>query len=448
MVDYGEVTIYAPTAPIIHAVSFTQPTACGLDDGTIIIEAAGGTGPLEYSINGNTFITSGTFTGLPSGTYTISVRNANNSCAVYYATPITLDNSAPVNVAISSTNVTACDATDGSIHVSMDNTSQGFQVSIDGSQTWSANHTFTNLETGAYDVWVRNTDGTCLTHFGNVTIGGDTTPFIWSVVTTDVSGCDNPDGSIHIDATGSSSLNYSIDGFTYQSSGTFTGLAAGDYQLQVRNANGSCVAHYATPLTISAPEPAQITSVNTTNATTDAGGSISVQVAGDGLYQYHLSGTGATVTNTTGAFVDLATGSYQLSVSLPNGSCTVYYVTDLVIVGPVVVALPSLPMLGKKTMASDLDPLLPLQLPSPDRDIATQGTFVAFPNPTAGRLEIRTNVTEAVLVLTDVSGRELRRQPVQSGDQLRLESLPAGTYLVRLYDGAGYMMGHQRIVKQ
>ena len=74
------VIINAPSAPSIRDVSTTNPTDCGVADGTVTITATGGTAPLEYSIDG--FVTSNTtgiFTGLAGGTYTPSVRNCRSS---------------------------------------------------------------------------------------------------------------------------------------------------------------------------------------------------------------------------------------------------------------------------------------------------------------------------------------------------------------------------------
>jgi Cytochrome C oxidase, cbb3-type, subunit III len=54
--------------------------------------------------------------------------------------------------------------------------------------------------------------------------------------TTNSSACLN-DGGITITASGSSGLQYSIDGITFQSSNVFTNLAKGTYTVTARNAN-------------------------------------------------------------------------------------------------------------------------------------------------------------------------------------------------------------------
>lgn len=65
----------------ITNITSTDPT-CGNNDGTITITITGGVAPYSYSIdNGNTTQTSGNFSGLSDGTYTVTVKDSNN-CTV------------------------------------------------------------------------------------------------------------------------------------------------------------------------------------------------------------------------------------------------------------------------------------------------------------------------------------------------------------------------------
>jgi len=71
------VTVAAqPPTPAAPTVSLIQPS-CTLATGTITVSASTGAG-LTYSINGSTYTnTTGIFTGVASGTYAVSVRNAS-----------------------------------------------------------------------------------------------------------------------------------------------------------------------------------------------------------------------------------------------------------------------------------------------------------------------------------------------------------------------------------
>ena len=66
----------------------------------------------------------------------------------------------------------------------------------------------------------------------------NTTITITNSVTTSVPCESTPSGSITITASGSTGFTYNKNGGTYQSSNTFTGLAAGVYTMGAKDANG------------------------------------------------------------------------------------------------------------------------------------------------------------------------------------------------------------------
>jgi large repetitive protein len=62
------------------APSFTTlitAETCGKANGTIAVTATGGAGSYQYSKDGITFQLSNSFTGLATGTYTITVKDLN-----------------------------------------------------------------------------------------------------------------------------------------------------------------------------------------------------------------------------------------------------------------------------------------------------------------------------------------------------------------------------------
>jgi PKD repeat protein len=68
------------TIPSITDVSTVNPTGCDLADGEIVITATG-SGTLVYSIDGIDWTdTTGTFTGLDTGVYSIAVRGQTSGC--------------------------------------------------------------------------------------------------------------------------------------------------------------------------------------------------------------------------------------------------------------------------------------------------------------------------------------------------------------------------------
>ena len=84
--------IGAPEAPSCD-ISFHSDVTCnGGNDGTITVSGIGGSGNLEYSLNGGGFVTTSLFTGLTAGNYTVVVRtvndpNCNSTCNVTIEEP-------------------------------------------------------------------------------------------------------------------------------------------------------------------------------------------------------------------------------------------------------------------------------------------------------------------------------------------------------------------------
>jgi len=130
-------------------------------------------------------------------------------------------------------------------------------------------------------------------------------------------------GSITATATGGSGFTYSKDGTNFQASGTFSGLAAGNYTITAKNSNGCTGSAQFTVGTTNAC--AGVTINVTNNATqaipcpTPASGSISVTASGStGPYMYSINGGAFGAANT---FSNLAAGSYTIVARDANG-CT------------------------------------------------------------------------------------------------------------------------------
>src|SRR5207248_2078174 len=82
------------TAPAaISAIAAAPAILCNGGTTTITVTAGGGTGALQYSLNGVSFQAGNTFTNQPAGSYTITVKDANG-CAT--TTGVTIAAAPPV----------------------------------------------------------------------------------------------------------------------------------------------------------------------------------------------------------------------------------------------------------------------------------------------------------------------------------------------------------------
>ncbi|TCC87866.1 T9SS type B sorting domain-containing protein [Pedobacter hiemivivus] len=216
---------------------------------------------------------------------------------------------APVSTVVQPT----CAVATGSITVTAP-LGAALTYSVDGI-TFQASTSFTSLTPGDYVLQVKNAGG-CLSPIANVTINNQPVTPVAAAATAVQPGCAVTTGSIMVTAPLGAGLTYSINGISYQPSTTFSGLAAGNYQLTVKNAAG-CVSA-ATPITINAAPILPATASATATAATCATPTGTITVTGplgvgvsysiDGLsYQAGL------------VFSGVAPGTYNLTVKNASG---------------------------------------------------------------------------------------------------------------------------------
>jgi len=325
----AQIELDYPPAPSIQSVDVNPPTDCGKDDGRISIQAQNGTGNFEYSINaGQNWVANNTFSDLGPGSYTILVRNQDQSCAIEYNSVIVLDYPASATIAgLEVEGPDDCEASTGSIFIVLDNTNPTTQYSIDGGSNWSTDAFFTGLAAGEYQVAIRNSDGSCLVEYpATVALVDPISPQIVNVEALDPNNCEDNDGQIKVTASsGDGQKQYSIDGGqSWQNSGNFTGLAPGLYQVVIKNADGSCEVFHPTTTTLNAPAAPTFLSVET-QAISDCGrtdAQIEVTaLAGSGALAYSIDNGGNW--QSSGLFNNVSPGTYQIAIQNSNGSCRV-----------------------------------------------------------------------------------------------------------------------------
>jgi len=311
----GTTTIATLNGPVINSITPTD-ASCGAADGTIAINASGGSGTLQYSIdNGVTFVSASTFNSLAAGNYDIVVEDAGGCQANGTTTIATLNG--PVINSITPTDA-SCGAADGTIAINASGGSGTLQYSIDNGVTFVSASTFNSLAAGNYDVIVEDAGG-CQAN-GTTIIATLNGPVINSITPTDAS-CGAADGTIAINASGGSgTLQYSIDnGVTFVSASTFNSLAAGNYDIVVEDAGGCQVTGNTTIATLNGPV---INSITPTDANCGASdGTIAINASGgSGTLQYSID-NGVTFVNAS-TFNNLPSGNYDIVVE-DAGGCQV-----------------------------------------------------------------------------------------------------------------------------
>jgi hypothetical protein len=231
-----------PCTGVTITVNTTKidPTT-GQSNGSITVTSATpGTG-FTYSINGGAYQASNTFSGLATGNYTIS---AKSSAGCIGSTTVALGSTNPcagVTITVSASQINPTTGqSNGSITASAAPAGT-YTYSKDGNN-FQASGTFSNLSAGTYTITAKNNNGCIgsrqitLTASNPCTgININITPAIANVVP-----CSTPanNGSITVTASGSTGFTYNNNGGAYQAGNLFSGLAAGNYTIGVKDVNG------------------------------------------------------------------------------------------------------------------------------------------------------------------------------------------------------------------
>ena len=309
------VTITNPTP--ISASETTTPASCnGGSDGTVTVNVSGGTSPYSVTVNGVTHsgvTTSTTFMGLASGTYPATISDAH-SCSGS-AAGVLVGQGSTISASETTTPASCNGGSDGSVTVNVSGGTSPYSVTVNGvtHSGVTSSTTFTGLPTGTYGATISDAHS-CAGSAAGVLVAQP------SAITASASGtnpaCSDGTGTVTVTASGGTgTLMYSKDGTNFQASNEFTGLAAGNYTITVKDANG-CTAT-TNQVTIVTPPPLQLgVGEACTNGTE---GSITVTASGGtGTLTYSKDGTNFQASN---VFTGLTAGNYTITVKDANG-CT------------------------------------------------------------------------------------------------------------------------------
>ncbi|HLP72930.1 MAG TPA: SprB repeat-containing protein, partial [Bacteroidales bacterium] len=311
--------------PILSAVVTTVMVTCnGANDGIInITSPTGGYGTYEYSVSGGaSWQASGSFTGLAPATYNVQIRDAaNTACVIVLNSSLVITQPPALTATVTPTNVTCNGAADGTISITSPAGGYGtFEYSISGGASWQATGLFTALAPASYNVQIRDKAHTgCVVTLNPALVITEPAVLSATVASTDVTCNSANDGIITITAPvgGYGTYGYSVNGgASWQSSGSFAGLAPGSYDIRIRDAaNPACVIILNPALLITQPLVLGGT-VASTNVTCNGAGdgtiTVSAPLGGYGTYEYSINGGAAW--QASGSFSALAPGFYNVQI--------------------------------------------------------------------------------------------------------------------------------------
>lgn len=299
---------------LIANVNTSDISCFGKNDGEILIsDPVGGSGSFEYSIDGENWSVDPEFDQLAPGEYSIKMRDAlTPGCLVSLAT-MNLTGPEILYGQVSPENTT-CSGNDGSLTIRNASGGNGsYEYSLDNVR-WSAENTFTGLKPGNYAVQIRDA------LFKNCLLPLETAEIKDLVVleagfsSASLSCFGRNDGIISVinPSGGSGNYEFSVDGQNWQLPASFTGLNAGEYALQMRDANSKTCALLIGTVILTEPDILTAT-LEYSNETYSAAQNGSITIAnplgGSGFYLFSLDGNNW---QNSGIFNGLAPGSYQV----------------------------------------------------------------------------------------------------------------------------------------
>ncbi len=287
------VSVTQPDSLIAEVGSIEDVSCYGIDNGSVNILVSGGTSAYKYILGTDT-MTSGSFTDLSEGSYSLSVIDANE-CGVEVLFEIA--NVPAIQVDVTSENVTCFGISNGSFTIDAANTNGTPMYSLDGGPAQSDN-TFANLSSGDYSVII--SDDTGCDAMALVTLTEPNELLLDVEVTADVLCKGDSDGQAIFNASGGTApYSYQIDGNNPDPNG----LPAGEYNVIVSDDQG-CVTQSS--FTISEPDLILEVSyeVNGPEVTIEG-------VGGTEPYLYSFDGGDYTSNNNTSASSDVIIASIK-----------------------------------------------------------------------------------------------------------------------------------------
>ncbi len=289
------ITQPAPASPVILALGKQDVSCNGGTNGSATATPSGGTAPYTYSWSTSPVQTTATISNLKAGTYTVTVKDANNTTATS-------------TVTITEPGLLSLNVSAGTITVPGGTTSVTLSAG-GGTAPYSYAGPTTSLSAGTYNYTVTDSKG--CTDMKTITLTEPTASSltIVSLSHTDVTCNGAANGKASVVATGGTApYTYSWNSSPVQATANASGLASGSYIVTVKDAAGKTVTG-----TVNISQPSTLVLNATAGTITSAGGTTNVSLtASGGTAPYAFTGT------TTG----LVAGTYTFGVTDANGCKT------------------------------------------------------------------------------------------------------------------------------
>ncbi len=346
-------------APTDISADITTLATCNNDDGEITLNPSGGSGSFTYTINPNPasiLITGNVITGVPSGTYIITLTDTVTSCTTDVS--IVMPEALEPNINLTPTASIICFGDNsGSFEIAINGYTGAYTYEVFDTTGTSVTgvintNTSTNPVTvngmlaGTYTVVMTETESPFCSTSGTVVIASPNEALMLTTTETSNVTCDNNNGTIVAIAEGGwGDYQYELTGdatVPFSNNNTFSNLSAGNYTVNVIDAEGCIVSS-----NIILIEPNPIDATFTPSTTTlacfgDQNASITITnvTGGQGSEYLYTLNTILPTPSTSGpqtsnAFNNLGAGTY--SVTITDSFNCISTSNDIIIQNPSIV---------------------------------------------------------------------------------------------------------------
>lgn len=299
--DIVDMISLAPVSNLQAMASATPESCPGANDGTATATAVSGVPPYIYLwSNGET---TQTITGLAPATYTVTIIDGAG-CTAMATAEVTA--APPLEISLSSTDVTTCDVADGTATVDI---LQGLAPLAISWSNGESTAMIAGLAGGTYGVTVTDANG--CTETGTVAITQP--PNVSASVTATPAACPGEATGMAIAVVSGGTMPFS---FTWNTGGTgpvINNLPAGTYTVVVVDANG-CQAMASATIAESPPLQATVDGTETVCGPGNTGAATATAIGGTPPYSYEWSNG-----ENTESIDGLTEGTYTITITDANG---------------------------------------------------------------------------------------------------------------------------------
>ncbi|MCO6500824.1 MAG: PKD domain-containing protein [Vicingus serpentipes] len=319
----GVETIVVSEPPVFAGTITSTNSSCnGASDGTATVSVNGGTSPYTYLWNDPFLQTDSIATGLPPGTYTAKVTDANG-CE--FLDVVTITESSPLFIPSPTITNEDCQQSNGKIQISIFGGNAPYSILWDDPLAQDS-VVATDLSAGVYTVMVSDAGGCSTTRSATIT-NNFIPPTAFISASQDVSCAGGNDGEVTVTPSGGTPPYNILWNPGGQTTNTITGLSSGTYVVTVTDLN-SCPAYDTVVILEPLPLTATMTQVNSTCGLTDGEAIVTVS-GGQTPYTYNWSSGGSSATET-----GLPTGAHIITITDVKG-CIIKDTANIIVLNPI-----------------------------------------------------------------------------------------------------------------